>query len=558
MLRVSYFLRVPLSREWALLLLLSGVVLTLGLVLSLALAYPTSPMIDVTGVVLAAGILALACLWGWVMLGLGENRSLVLIPLSLGVVLFYILSVFNLAEEFFLLSTDTAERVKESLVFCGAVSLLIGLIISQWEVRRLGVEGVRTQGEILALREFTAVANIITDLQGMVSTLVRVVRTAVHAERVWLLLPDPEGKEFVGPEGAQASLTLRSASPVVQRLERTGACLQVADLEGQALLGSSSSMEQQELRAVDTALLAPVMVHGRLSGVLVLGPKLFGAPYTVDDMRLLSTVGLEAGMALENARLYAQEQVRAAQLLELDQLKTEFLGTVSHQLKTPITSIKAALGLLKDELGGSPQSAYTRLLDNANRGAESLEKLVNDLLDFARLRSARVHLDPEITDLRDVVREAEEIIGPSVEAKGQLLEVLVPQEPLQLTVDRGRLLQVLLNLLSNANRYTSQGGHITVQARQTDSQVVVSVQDTCEGISPEEQNWIFDGYRRPRSEGSAVETSGSGLGLAIARSLVELHSGSIWVESRLGEGCTFSFSLPVPQGADEGPSQDSG
>jgi signal transduction histidine kinase len=175
---------------------------------------------------------------------------------------------------------------------------------------------------------------------------------------------------------------------------------------------------------------------------------------------------------------------------------------------------------------------------------------VGDLVDFVRVKSARVDLDLETVALEEEVDEAVQLVTPMVQTREQ--ELLVQMGPLGATqpqVGRRRLVQVLLNLLNNASRYSPAKEPIIISAQRRERQILVSVTDRCGGIPPEDQEWLFQAYFRPRRESPASAPSGSGLGLAIARGLVELHGGKIWLQSTPGQGCTFSFSLPLGAGS---------
>ena len=261
--------------------------------------------------------------------------------------------------------------------------------------------------------------------------------------------------------------------------------------------------------------------------------------------RICDAFSQQVSLTVENSRLLEREGGQVAQLQEMDVLKSDFLAVVSHQLKTPITSIKAAVDLFTEIQEFQPDTPQGRLIDSMRRGVGSLEALVNNLLEFARLKSARVHLERELTNIGELVRNAIAVVAPAAEAKDQTIHIDIADETVRAQVDRHRITQVVLNLLNNANLYTPRGGHITVQVRNEDNQVAVAVKDTCGGIPKEELPWIFQAYYRPTPQSkTAAKLSGSGLGLAIAKSLVELHGGKIWAESTQGAGCTFTFRVP--------------
>ncbi|MDP3063708.1 MAG: HAMP domain-containing sensor histidine kinase [Chloroflexota bacterium] len=230
-------------------------------------------------------------------------------------------------------------------------------------------------------------------------------------------------------------------------------------------------------------------------------------------------------------------------LKEADRLKSEFLSNVSHELRTPLTSIRISIESLLAAVPEEPDDPQIRLMKNIQRNVDRLAALVSELLDMARLQSGRMELHREQMDLRAVVRESVETIRPLAEGKSIRLGVKLPTRRLPAVVDKGRLGQALLNLLTNATEYTPPQGVITVAARTHDGRLLMSVEDTGPGIPLSEQAKIFERFYRG-STSSGQRRAGLGLGLPIARALVELHGGSIWVESNEGEGATFCISLP--------------
>jgi signal transduction histidine kinase len=186
-----------------------------------------------------------------------------------------------------------------------------------------------------------------------------------------------------------------------------------------------------------------------------------------------------------------------------------------------------------------------RLLRNIDRSTQRLESIVSDLLDLTRLQSGRVQLSLRTIDLTDVASEAVATIRPLADAKQQTISFIAPKRPALVTGDRQRLGQVILNLLSNASKYTPVRGQIVVKLTRQESEIVCSVEDDGPGIALDEQERIFERFYRP--ENSVTQANiGTGLGLPIAKALVELHEGRIWVRSESGRGSAFYFSVPCP------------
>lgn len=232
--------------------------------------------------------------------------------------------------------------------------------------------------------------------------------------------------------------------------------------------------------------------------------------------------------------------------VELDQAKSEFVATVSHELRTPLTSIKGYADLFLMEAAGKLTETQERFMHTIKSNADRLTALVNDLLDIGRLDSGRLELELEEVDIKPVIGLIIDTQRGQAEAKSQELSADVPDDLPPVLVDRNRLVQILTNLTANAQQYTPAGGHVHLSAcYEVDTNVVkVTVGDDGIGISEEDLGKIFDRFFRA-DDPLVQESSGTGLGLAIVKALVEAHRGDLSVESELGQGSTFSFTLPT-------------
>ena len=218
-----------------------------------------------------------------------------------------------------------------------------------------------------------------------------------------------------------------------------------------------------------------------------------------------------------------------------------FVDTLSHELKTPLTSIIAAAGLLAEELETSDQS-HQKLIQTIIHNANTLENRLAELLDIVKTGSGKLQLQVGPVDMKSLVLGTCLQISPMLRGKGQKLSTEIPDAVPIIHGDGQRLEQVLLNLMTNAAKFTPEGGHILVRVRKEDASLVIDVRDDGIGIAREEQSRLFKPYSRLSSDRQSHP--GLGLGLALAKQVVELHGGKIWVESEPGKGSTFSFSLP--------------
>jgi PAS domain S-box-containing protein len=215
---------------------------------------------------------------------------------------------------------------------------------------------------------------------------------------------------------------------------------------------------------------------------------------------------------------------------ELERQKDEFLANVSHDLRTPLTGIKASIGVVVANLPPEMPQPLRRLLVNVDLAAERMAVLVDDLLELTRLRSGIAQIDKLVIDLRAVVQRAARGIEPLAAERGQRLEVSVPDEPVTLLADAHQLERALTNLLSNASKHGFAGGLISLSLSVAGNEAHIAVSDDGPGIPEGEQERIFDRFYRLASS-AAQHTPGSGLGLPIARAMVELHGGRIWVKN---------------------------
>ncbi len=224
------------------------------------------------------------------------------------------------------------------------------------------------------------------------------------------------------------------------------------------------------------------------------------------------------------------------------ELKRGVVATVSHQLKTPLTSLRMAIHLLLEERLGALNEKQTELLVGARADAERLASILTDLLDMGRIESGRDALSPVPSTPRDLAREAVEPFLAAAKDKGITLTDAVPDDLPEVMADPTRIQHAFANLLSNALRFTHPGGAITVRAAVADQQVRFSIEDTGDGIPAEHLGRLFTPFFRVPGQD---ESSGAGLGLAIVAEVVKAHGGGVSAESEPGRGSTFSFTLPV-------------
>jgi signal transduction histidine kinase len=298
----------------------------------------------------------------------------------------------------------------------------------------------------------------------------------------------------------------------------------------------------------------PLGIGDQVLGVL----SLYGDhPDAFDDeaVELIEAFGAQAATAIHNANLYREsQQGRAAaeheqqRLRELEQMKDEFLSTAAHELRTPLTTIRMSAGLAYEQLQ-LLDGIDTRLVDLMGlvvEGSARMQALVNDLLDLTRLEQGRTTLVLEALDLRSVTSAAVEMTRPLFESARQEISIRLPETYCGIRGDNARLEQVLINLLSNAHKYSPPGTRVEVRVARTGDECRVAVRDNGPGVPEAERERIFERFYRSSAH-RQDRTASTGLGLPIARTIAELHGGRVWADAAPGGGSAFTLALPLLQ-----------
>ncbi|MBU0705112.1 MAG: GAF domain-containing protein [Chloroflexi bacterium] len=312
---------------------------------------------------------------------------------------------------------------------------------------------------------------------------------------------------------------------------------ELAEPETDAL--QQAMTDQEPFLIEDGRMLVPIRYEDRTVGLLDLRRN-DNVPFQADHVQFAGQLAGHAAMAIENARLYEQVQ-------QANQAKTEFVSLVAHELRTPMTSIRGYAEMLLKGMFGELPAQQEQFIQTICSNVKRMQVQVSDLQDVSRIESGRLLLEIQPTTLTGALEEALQSTQGQVEARSQQLTMEMPGDLPSISADPARLTQVLINLLSNAYKYTLEGGNIHVRAWLENGYVSCAVSDTGIGMSPDDLEKLFTKFFR--SEDPAVrEMSGTGLGLCITKSLVELQGGEMEVESQVGEGTTFTFTIPVAEG----------
>ena len=302
--------------------------------------------------------------------------------------------------------------------------------------------------------------------------------------------------------------------------------------------------EEGILTGAHTQIVIPIRREADVIGVLFLE----SVSDTQQDIAFLNRLSDHAAIAISNAQLYQEVQ-------QANDAKSEFVSFVAHELKNPMTSIKGYTELLSGGAVGPINEMQTNFLHTIHSNVERMSTLVSDLNDNSKIEAGRLRLDYKAVEAPDLIEEATRSTTRQIEDKKQEINMQVPSSLPLIWADRTRVSQVLVNLISNANKYTPEGGKIIIGAEVSDNQwdpegaakvVHIWVKDDGIGISSEDQQKIFSKFFRSDDQ-KAREAPGTGLGLNITKSLVEMQGGKIWFESEYRKGTTFHFTVPVAE-----------
>lgn len=409
-------------------------------------------------------------------------------------------------------------------------------------------------------------------IQEVTDIVLQAMKQILRSRKAIILLWEEERLEFAPHAGYGAGkfdLSIPTGHPLVTDV-RVHKSVIIKDEERLAAEKETDPVRRkQEQTAVksfdwlDVAAVVPLFVNKELTGLILLGEKMSGAPYLRGDVDFLDALAPQAATALENARLYQQaqefnvrlrkeveeatEELEQAniQLKNLDKAKSEFLSIASHQLYTPLTALRGYISMMQDGDFGKVPDKQEPVLDILEKSASRLIDLIKNLLDVSRIESGRLELKLESIDLVEMTKELVADLMPNAIAKDLKLEFHAPAgATAHVVVDRERLRQVMLNFVDNAIKYT-EAGRIDVYVYQKGDYIAFSVKDTGKGIKREDIARLFNKFMRVGGA-SRFHTEGTGLGLYVARQIVREHHGEIHVDSPgEGKGSTFAMQMPA-------------
>lgn len=400
--------------------------------------------------------------------------------------------------------------------------------------------------ELTLLFETSVAISRSPDLDNVLHTIAQQITTALAADGCTISSWDREQEALVtlldyspDPDGWKPESRL-AGCPTLQRVLTQGQPIAIRVNDPDADLIAAAWMKEEGVRSL---LMLPLVVRNEAIGLLELVQSYQEREFTPTEIALCQTLANQAAAALQNADLY--KGVQAAY-----QAKSEFIDFVAHELKQPMTAMQGYAKMLMMGIGGELTDTQKQFVQVINSNVDRMGKLVNDLLDISRLEAGRIKLKLAPVHIQEVVAETVANARTAIEARHHTLEVDVPDDLPPVLADREHLVQILGNLLSNAYRYTPDGGTIRIAVSSHDcpelpvGHLCVSVSDTGIGMSP--QDLVKLGEKFFRADHALVcQQPGTGLGVSITRKLVELHGGQFMIESEAGRGSTFYFTVPT-------------
>src|SRR6266542_4383103 len=320
--------------------------------------------------------------------------------------------------------------------------------------------------------------------------------------------------------------------------------IHVADIPQDPELARSGGVNELGGR---TALGVPLLRDGEPIGAIVL-IRLAVRPFSEREIKLVETFADQAVIAIENVRLFNESQQKSRELEAANRHKSEFLANMSHELRTPLNAVIGFSEVLLQRMFGELNERQADYLQDIVGSGRHLLSLINDILDLSKIEAGRMELERSSFSLRAALENGITLVRERATSHGIRLALDVQPGLDDIVADERKLKQVIVNLLTNAVKFTPDGGSVSLRATRADEEVRVAVHDTGIGIEPADQERIFEEFQQARRLGEQAR-EGTGLGLTLSKRIVELHGGRIWVESAPDEGSTFTFAIPEGQSA---------
>jgi signal transduction histidine kinase len=418
------------------------------------------------------------------------------------------------------------------------------------ELRALTADLTHSVHQLTALGEVGQAVSSSLDLETVLTTIVSLAVQLSGLGGGVVFEYDEVAEEFVqraATEQTGALAEIRRTARIRKGegvIGRTAVTLEPAQVPDITVAGAYESRLRDNLieSGVRAVLAVPMLRKSRLIGCLAVIRNTPG-DFPPETIELLRTFATQSALAIQNARLFLEIEDKSRQLEAASRHKSEFLANMSHELRTPLNAVIGFSEVLGERMFGELNEKQEEYLKDIYASGQHLLSLINDILDLSKIEAGRLELELADFHLLQAIENALVLVRERALRHGITLEQAIDPRLGEIRGDERKVKQVLLNLLSNAIKFTPDGGRINVRAVPRDASVEVSVSDTGVGIAPADQEAIFEEFRQVGTAAKKVE--GAGLGLTLSRKFVELHGGRIWVDSQLGTGSTFTFTIPL-------------
>jgi len=349
----------------------------------------------------------------------------------------------------------------------------------------------------------------------------------------------PSAMATLGPPNETPTVVYTTSKSIMGRVFRERRTVHIVDLRNDPTMSESYGMNELGAR---TGLGVPLLRGDEILGVVIL-VRIEQRPFDDREVGLVESFARQAAIAIENVRLFNEIQEQSTQLEVANRHKSEFLANMSHELRTPLNAIIGFSEVLQQKMFGELNDQQSDYLADIVSSGRHLLSLINDILDLSKIEAGRTELQLTTFSLAAALGNAVTLVRERATSHGITLELHV-EPPLDTVVaDERKLKQVVVNLLTNAVKFTPDGGQVTLRAAEMDGRVRITVSDNGIGIAPEDQERVFEEFQQARHQ-TAQSREGTGLGLTLSKRFVELHGGTLTLESELGKGSTFTVTLP--------------
>jgi signal transduction histidine kinase len=441
----------------------------------------------------------------------------------------------------------------------------------QQEENRLG----DTMDYAQRLRTYSQNVREILVPERLAKAAMNLVRDTLGVQRGALLISDTNDDmwnvrfQFAGGIGVKsvAPMAFRAFSPLMVALRQNGVPLTSSTLSSDPSFEAVREQEREWLQELEMELFVPILARGQLVGILALGAKGTGAPYSDQELEFLSELADQSGFPLETARLfshmrtlnsvlnhlYTDREMVNRRLQEMDRLKSAFISIVTHELRSPLVGIDLSLQVLQRQGLDQLPSQQREPIQDIVKGFDQLKAMIDKLVNFSTFLSKQGELHKEEIDFVATLREAVEPLEVMAQFRNIEIEIRLPDELPPVWADKERISEAIYHLVHNAIKFNHPQGRVSISCAADEATVSLSVTDTGIGIDADKLETIWNGFSQA-ADALRRGVEGLGLGLALVKHIINAHGGKVWADSQAGQGSTFGFRIPI--GKPVGPTEE--